>query len=191
MRCGGRIARATRRVPRPAGGLGTLCGIEELPSDSPTDALTGLLSPLGFRLVCDQALALCLRNRMPALVVCAEVDGLDSLAADAGEPAAEVMLQRAAEVMRASFRRADVVARLDGCFAALLVEYADEVSIAVAHLEESIAEANSEGDYPGDLSMTIGTARFDPGWPSDIDSLVAEARATFAKGQAADTEPGE
>jgi GGDEF domain-containing protein len=167
------------------GALGTLCAISNQDVDLPADELTGLRSRTGFRLVCEHLLALCRRNRMPALVIYLEV------LPPAGGPPEDQLDRDAADVLSSSFRRADVVARLGASqFAALLVEYTEQPEIALGHLAEALELRNMRFSNQPPLELAIGTAHFDPSWPAETDDLLEQARASLLPLEAAEDSGG-
>lgn len=144
------------------------------------DELTGLGNRRAFELVGSQALALCARTRSPALVVFADLNGLKSVNDQHGHAAGDELIKAAADALRSSFRAADVIARLGGDeFVALLVDYFDDPSLAVGHLEKAVEEINATRGLAVPLSLAIGTAQFDPVWPVSLSTLVEQADAAM------------
>lgn len=143
------------------------------------DELTGLSNRRGFYLVGEQTLALCGRQQVPALVLYADVDGLKAANDTHGHAAGDELLRAVSEVFRASFRDADVVARIGGDeFAALLANYDSQASVAIQRFQDGLAAANTASS-PGAfrLSVAVGTACFDPAQPSTLDELICQADA--------------
>lgn len=143
------------------------------------DDLTGLSNRRGFHLIGEQTLALCRRQQAPALVLTADVDGLKTTNDTCGHAAGDELIRAVADVLRGSFRTADVLARLGGDeFAAVLGNYDDEPSLAIQRFHEGLRAAASSGIAGGvPLSVSVGTARFEPIRPSTLAELLCEADA--------------
>ncbi|MCU1370987.1 MAG: sensor diguanylate cyclase [Ilumatobacteraceae bacterium] len=139
------------------------------------DELTGLSNRRGLHLVAGRAFALCRRQRVPAMLLYADVDGLKTVNDTAGHEAGDELIRAVADVFRGSFREADVVARIGGDeFAVLLSDCDASPAEMVARLERGLADpaASPSGLR---LSVSIGTARFDPRAPSTLDELMRRA----------------
>jgi diguanylate cyclase (GGDEF)-like protein len=159
--------------------------IDQNRSGSPFDELTGLCNLLGLRLVSSYALALCRRNRTPALLMCIDLDDLDEVEGRLGGEAVHALVRESAQLLADSFRKADILARVAPTrFVALLVEYTDDPASAVGHLERAAKERLERDGGLAELRMSIGTALFDPSWPAEIDDLIEAASAQM-------TQPGE
>ena len=145
------------------------------------DELTGLANRRGFMMMAHQALAFCERQRIPALIVYADVDGLKAVNALSGHEVGDRLLQDAASMMAEAFRGSDVIGRLGGDeFAAVLTAFDGDEAWAVARLGLSV-QASNEGlvDAPYTLSMAVGTAHFDPDHPELLESLLHQADASM------------
>ena len=128
-----------------------------------------------------QALAFCERQRIPALIVYADVDGLKAVNDLSGHEVGDRLLQDAASMMAEAFRGSDVIGRLGGDeFAAVLTAFDGDEAWAVARLGLSV-QASNEGlvDAPYTLSMAVGTAHFDPDHPELLESLLHQADASM------------
>ncbi|MHB1928283.1 MAG: GGDEF domain-containing protein [Acidimicrobiales bacterium] len=143
------------------------------------DDKTGLANRRGFHLLAEKALALCERRGADALLVYADVVGLKAVSDLDGHEAGNRLLSRAARVMSAAYRQADVVARLGGDeFAALLADFAGDDRMAVDRLQEAVDAANAE--HPGRrLAMVAAVTRWRHGDPVDLDALLREAEANM------------
>ena len=56
--------------------------------------------------------------------------------------------------------------------------------VATARLQENLEACNARGDRRYKLSLSVGTARYDPEYPCSIDELLAQAdRAMYERKQ--------
>ena len=141
------------------------------------DELTGLANRRGFTMMAEQALAFCRRQRVDALVVFTDVNGLKAVNDLYGHDVGDQLLKHAASAMVEAFRAADVVGRLGGDeFAAVLTVYSADVGRASERLADAVHACNAQlVDVPFTLSMAIGSARFDHNQPEDLEVLLQQA----------------
>ena len=88
-------------------------------------------------------------------------------------------LLKVADILRATFRRSDIIARLGGDeFGVLALEAADESSeLLVERLRERVEDFNDTSPEPYQLSISVGMAHHDDDPRVRLDDLVAEADA--------------
>lgn len=141
------------------------------------DQLTGLSNRRGMDYLGRQVLALCVRQRTPAVMVFVDVDNLKPINDQLGHDAGDVALRAVADAMGTTFRRADVLARLGGDeFAALLTGTA----LTTAPIERLRDDLGRRGAEVGmTLEVSAGMAPFDPTAPLDLDGLIAQADAAM------------
>lgn len=141
------------------------------------DELTGLSNRRGMELLGRQVLAVCARQKTPALVVVVDVDDLKPINDALGHEAGDVALKEVADALVTTLRRADVVARMGGDeFAGLLTGTAsatDPVTRLRAELERRSVQVGM------DLQVSVGSAPFDPDDPTDLADLLALADAAM------------
>jgi diguanylate cyclase (GGDEF)-like protein/PAS domain S-box-containing protein len=125
------------------------------------DTLTGLYNRVYF----EEEMARLQRGRQfPASVIMTDVDGLKFVNDELGHAAGDELLRQAAKSLTASFRSADVVARIGGDeFAVLLPGTEAAVSQSlVSRLKRIVNDHNLAHPKPG-LSLSIGTATAEEG----------------------------
>jgi diguanylate cyclase (GGDEF)-like protein len=86
-------------------------------------------------------------------------------------------LIKVADILRATFRRSDIIARLGGDeFGVLALEAADESSeLLVQRLRERVTDFNQSSPEPYQLSVSIGMAHHDEDLRVRLEDMVAEA----------------
>jgi diguanylate cyclase (GGDEF)-like protein/PAS domain S-box-containing protein len=142
-----------------------------------TDDLTGLVNRRGFFNLAEQQIKLALRTQRGLLLVLVDIYHLrginDHLSHNHGDQA----LTDVAELLRGTFRRSDIVARIGGDeFAAMEIDARkDSAAILVSRVEESVRAFNETEKKPYALALSYGTAWFDPAHRVSIDELLAAA----------------
>jgi diguanylate cyclase (GGDEF)-like protein len=129
-----------------------------------TDGLTGLTNRGTFEDLLEMENRRVQRYHRTASVVMIDVNGLKQVNDCQGHIAGDRLIQAAAEVLRETCRRSDVVARYGGDeFVLLLPETAaPQVPKLIARLDQSIADWNAAQSDPGfTLSLSIGYADAD------------------------------
>ena len=136
------------------------------------DSLTGLANRFAF----DEALArLDQGGPYPVGVLMVDLDELKRVNDEHGHAAGDAMLRRLAEVLRATFRADDMVARIGGDEFAVLTSGRDAESVEAlgARLEDAMQQHNRELAVP--LRLSIGVAMAESGM--SISSALADADA--------------
>lgn len=132
-----------------------------------TDPLTGVHNRRGFELLAAQALRLCRRHGLRATIVYLDLDGLKQVNDTEGHRAGDALILRAADVLTATFRGSDIVARVGGDEFALLLPGGD-ADAAIARLEAALEDA------PG-VSFSLGAVTFDVDDETDLGELLSSA----------------
>jgi|GEM_PF-1337340 len=144
-----------------------------------TDELTGLLNRRGFFAVAEKHLQLVERVDESLYLLYADLDNMkminDSLGHDTGDQA----LVEAADVLKSTFRKADVlgIGRLGGDEFAVLMFSSFEpcCNHPVMHrLEQHIAERNQQPGRGYQLSMSVGIVRYDAEHPCSVEEFLAQ-----------------
>lgn len=149
-----------------------------------TDELTGLYNRRGFSTLAERQLALSLRGNQPLLLIFADVDGLKSINDTHGHAAGDQALRDTAEILRSTYRSADIIARLGGDEFTVFPVNAAESSggLLTERLDAALAHHAQQSARPFRLSLTAGVARVDPAECPTIDELLARAdRQLYAR----------
>jgi diguanylate cyclase (GGDEF)-like protein len=138
------------------------------------DDLTGLNNRRGFLVLAEQQLRLARRQRLSSLLLFLDLDGLKVINDTYGHSEGNRALIEAANVLRASLRQSDIVARFGGDeFGAFCVEGAGpEASGVRERLASVLATVNAKPDRAYPLSFSIGTLSIPPNDDASIEMLL-------------------
>jgi diguanylate cyclase (GGDEF)-like protein/PAS domain S-box-containing protein len=142
------------------------------------DELTGLYNRRGFQTLAERHLKLAVRKRQGVFLLFSDLDGLKAINDTFGHLEGDRALADSAEILRRSFRSADIIARLGGDeFTVFPLEASAASSdLLISRLEEQLRlhnDANASRGYR--LSLSVGIARFDPDSSWTIDQLLEHA----------------
>jgi len=155
-------------------------GLRRLRRDLATrDEETGLPNLRGFAPIAEHHLRMADRAKTPVVFLFVRLEGLDQ-AETAGE-AADVARDAAAVLLEA-VRDADVPARIaPGTFCVLLTgEARGAETVVLSRLVEAIAVHDARSDHPHSLSLSLGSALYDPEHPSDLEQILSTAERRLA-----------
>lgn len=139
------------------------------------DELTGVYNARGFERLASHHLALADRSKRSVPLIFVRIDALENIGIREQERAQ--LVADAAEVVRKAVRGSDVIARVGaGVFCVLLAGDAVGADAEVlSRVVEGVATSNTKSGRPGQLSLSVGTATYDPEHPVAVDELIAEA----------------
>ena len=132
-----------------------------------TDEMTGLPNLRGFVPIAEHHLRMADRSKAPVVFLFVRLEG--------ETPADQV--RRAAEVLLEAVRDADLPARItDDTFTVLLTgEAAGAETLVLSRLVEAIAVHNAKQDPPQPLSLSVGSALYEPEHPSTLSQILETA----------------
>jgi diguanylate cyclase (GGDEF)-like protein len=166
--------------------------LSALRSLSLIDDLTGLYNRRGFSDLGEQYLKLARRSGRGVTVVYLDLDRFKTINDSLGHHVGDRALMKVADILKATFRRSDIIARLGGDeFGVLALEASGESSeLLVERLHERIEDFNEHSPEPYQLSISLGLVRQSDDTRARLEDLVAEAdnamyREKHAKRQAA------
>ena len=150
---------------------------EKLRSLSVLDELTGLYNRRGFFTLAHQHCRLAERKHRGALLVFVDMDSLKQINDTLGHAAGDRALTAVSAALRESFRESDILGRLGGDeFAALALETDREAApLLLDRLRAALEAFNAGRSLPIPLSVSVGTAYFDPGQPCGVEELITTA----------------
>mgnify|MGYP003590441068 CR=1 FL=1 len=157
---------------------------ERLKEEAITDPLTGLYNRRGFLMLGEERLALA--DRLGFSVVClfADLDGFKAVNDTFGHEEGDRVLRETADVLRRTFRAADVLGRIGGDeFAVLLVQDGPEgIGAVMARLRHTLEQANVRNENPSvRLSLSLGVSMRLPETPCTLSELMDEADQSMYK----------
>ena len=150
---------------------------EALRSLSLTDELTGLYNRRGFSTLAERHLSLARRKGQDLLLVLGDIDGLKLVNDTFGHAAGDQVVIDAANVLKGTYRRVDILARIGGDeFTAFPIEAGpDSAEILTSRLQDNIAKHNERYTRPFRLSMSVGVGRIKAADCPTVQRLLAEA----------------
>lgn len=142
------------------------------------DDLTKLYNRRGFLTLAERHLKLAVRKKAGVFLLFADLDGLKAINDTYGHLEGDRALIDAADILRHSFRSADIIARLGGDeFTVFPIEAAAEsAGILMGRLEEHLKRHNDANQSRGyQLALSVGIARYEPDSSWTIDQLLEHA----------------
>ncbi len=141
------------------------------------DDLTGLYNRRGFFALADQQIKLAARTNQTLLLFFADADNMKDINDSLGHRQGDRALKEIAYTLKDTFRQSDVIGRIGGDeFAVLAVNTALETGhILLTRLRAHLDRYNKRDRKDFTLSLSVGTARYDPEHPSSLDELMAHA----------------
>lgn len=149
---------------------------ERVKNISLTDELTGLYNRRGFFFLAQQQLEMAKRINQEALLLFADLDDLKQINDNLGHEKGDMALIGAANVLKDTFRDADIIARIGGDeFAVFALKTPEsDADLLTKRLHENTDAYNGkEKSYR--LSLSVGTVLYDPAYPLSIDELLSRA----------------
>jgi diguanylate cyclase (GGDEF)-like protein/PAS domain S-box-containing protein len=143
------------------------------------DELTGLYNRRGFLAFAEQQVRTAERTGSSLWLLFADLDGLKKINDTHGHSEGDQALVDTAMILQRTFRESDVIGRIGGDeFSVLAVETAPAgVATMVDRLNEQIERHNQMANRPYKLSVSVGSARYDPLHPRTLEELLAEGDA--------------
>jgi len=150
---------------------------EQLRALSLTDPLTGLVNRRGFSILAQQQMKVAKRNKEDLGLLFADLDNMKWINDTFGHQEGDRALMDAANVLTASFRESDIIARVGGDeFAVLAIQAGRQSTGALtARLQQKLDEYNAKTIRRYPLSLSIGLAYCVGGEPCMIDELISNA----------------
>jgi diguanylate cyclase (GGDEF)-like protein len=151
--------------------------LSALRSLSLIDDLTGLYNRRGFADLGEQYLKLARRATRGVTLVFLDLDRFKTINDSLGHHVGDRALLKVADMLRATFRRSDIIARLGGDeFAVLALEASGEsADLLLERLRDRFREFNANSREPYQLSVSIGMARHDGDLRIRLEDLLSAA----------------
>jgi diguanylate cyclase (GGDEF)-like protein len=149
---------------------------EEIRQLSVTDELTGLNNRRGFYLLAEQALREARRHGRSCLIAFLDVDGLKRVNDEQGHDVGDSLIADVAQVLRATLRESDILARMGGDeFCVLATEPTGDPALLRNRLLEAFRCFNEAEHRPYRLSDSIGLVQAAATASVTVDELIARA----------------
>ncbi|MEG5038304.1 MULTISPECIES: diguanylate cyclase [unclassified Microcoleus] len=143
---------------------------------SVTDELTGLYNRRGFFLLANQQLRIARRTQTSYFILFADLDGLKKINDTLGHEMGDRVIVDAAQILKQTFREADIVARLGGDEFALFIPNfsGDSSSNFHGRLQENIDRFNQQSERAY-ISISLGVEFGDLNNEVLLEQLLAKA----------------
>jgi diguanylate cyclase (GGDEF)-like protein len=150
---------------------------EKLKAMSLIDELTKLYNRRGFHELSKQQLKIAHRLKNVVLLIFVDLDNMKSINDKFGHKAGDQALIDTANILKATFRKSDIIGRMGGDEFAILAIEASKANIDTINrrLHEFIDIHNKKANRPFELSMSIGISRFYPDSQQTLDDLITQA----------------
>jgi two-component system cell cycle response regulator len=150
---------------------------ERLHNVSLRDELTGLYNRRGFFSLAEHSLKTAKRQQKDLFMICCDLDGLKVINDALGHQKGDWALIEAANILKEIFRDSDIIARIGGDkFAVMPIKtIGDNLKTVINRLQEAVEMDNAKSRREYRLSLSTGTAYFDPWSPCTIDELLSQA----------------
>jgi len=150
----------------------------ELHAAALRDDLTGLYNRRGFALLAERRLMESRRSGAPQALVFADIDDFKAVNDAYGHDAGDRALVLAARALTATFREADIVARIGGDEFAIVADLGSDdhdVAALSARLEQQIARLLADSGLGFDLALTLGVSYSRAPQAISLDELLRQA----------------
>ena len=141
------------------------------------DEATGLPNLRGFAAIAEHHLRMADRAHTPVVFLFVRLDGFAELAASLGPERTDELARDAAEVLLEAVRDSDLPARIaPDTFCVLLTgEATGAEALVLSRLVEAIALNDASREQPRELSLSVGSALYDPEQPATLEQLLNSA----------------
>ena len=140
------------------------------------DELTNISNRRGFMVLAQYSLNLCVRQKIPAVLVFLDLDKFKPINDKFGHAEGDAALISFASQMKSTFRDSDLFARLGGDeFVALLTSTSkQQTEEIIERFSHSLKKSNQEANRGYDVSFSYGIVEFNPEKHSAIEELLAD-----------------
>lgn len=156
---------------------------DKLRAMSLTDELTGLYNRRGFFTLVEQQIKVFKRQRKRIFLLYADLDKFKEINDTFGHKKGDEVLIEAADILKSTYRKSDLIARIGGDEFVVFPVGNDEeyINVIIARLQKKINEFNAQKERDYKLSMSVGVAPYDPDYFRSVDELLSEADGLMYK----------
>ena len=147
----------------------------EVYTKSLIDELTGLHNRRGFMILAEQQIKLANRNKATLYLLYADIDRLKKINDTLGHRVGDQALVETADVLRKTFRKSDILARIGGDEFTVIPIEAKRTDVIMDKLNKNLKIANSKANRTYELSISVGLAAYSPDIPITLEDLLARA----------------
>lgn len=160
--------------------------LSALRSLSLIDEVTNLYNRGGFSDLGEQYVKLARRSAQGITLVYVDIDRFKTINDSLGHHIGDRALLKVAEILRVTFRRSDLIARLGGDdFAVLALEATGEDAKAlVERLRRQVSDSNETSKEPYQLSISVGMARYEGEGRATLEGLLDQANKAMQEEKA-------
>jgi diguanylate cyclase (GGDEF)-like protein len=146
------------------------------------DEETGLPNLRGFAPIAEHHLRIADREHAPVVFLFVRLEGLDGIVHASGPAEAASFARDAAALVLEAVRDSDVPARIGAdTFCVLLTgEAKGAEALVLSRLVEAIAVHDARMDRPRPLSLSVGSALYDPDRPGTLEQILSNADRRLA-----------
>jgi diguanylate cyclase (GGDEF)-like protein len=146
------------------------------------DEETGLPNLRGFAPIAEHHLRMADREHAPVVFLFVRLEGLDGIVHASGPAEAASFARDAAALVLEAVRDSDVPARIGAdTFCVLLTgEAKGAEALVLSRLVEAIAVHDARMDRPRPLSLSVGSALYDPDHPGTLEQILSNADRRLA-----------
>jgi two-component system, cell cycle response regulator len=152
---------------------------ELLKSLSLVDELTQLNNRRGFFELARQTLKIARREHYSMALFFIDLNGLKSINDNLGHLVGDQALRDAADILRATFRDSDIIARIGGDEFVALAHVARDTNALRQRLRDHLTEYNATRSQAFNLDVSIGTTVVNVTNDDDIEAMIARADAAM------------
>jgi diguanylate cyclase (GGDEF)-like protein len=151
----------------------------ELLNLSLVDELTGLNNRRGFLALGEHFVKLANRSGMPFMVAFVDLDDMKKINDTFGHQEGNRALVEAANVLRDSCRRSDILCRMGGDEFAILIADVNTTcgDVVIRRIQQKLDSCNTDPDRRYPLSLSIGIVAANITEPANLEQLLHEADA--------------
>lgn len=148
-----------------------------------SDDLTGLYNRRGFLTISRHHIDSARREGRKLLLIFGDLDGLKQINDSFGHAAGDAAIMDAAEILKASMRSSDIVARIGGDEFVILttVTPGEQADTVVARLQAAFQLFNQEKERAYTLNISFGMAELDADGETDLAHLISRADCQMYK----------
>jgi len=150
---------------------------EELRSLTLVDDLVNLCNRRGFFILAEQQLKLANRTKKGFYLILISLDSLKCVDGTSDHETANRLLKHAARILKNTFRKSDIIARIsEDTFAVMAIEAQyDSTNVMAKHLFDNLEKYNAKANQTNTLLVSMGIAYYDPEHPCSLDELLSQA----------------